>query len=263
MKNILTIAISLAFINGLFAQETRTEDTTKVRVGKNSFVISSDGISVKNPDRPAKADGHWAGLGIGLNLLAGPDGDVDLPRSIREWENEPIRSLTWNLNLYDVFVPLTNDRYSLGLITGIGLTYRSFSFYADDQDIVTNKQTTFLQDNPEGLNYDKRKFRITYISAPALLGFNTSLDKKKNFHISTGVIGNVRIGSLYKQKYTQGGDEKKIKTRKDFNLSPLTLDYSIRVGYRGVTAFFNYGLTPLFKDGRGPDVIPMTIGIQL
>ncbi|MES2627648.1 MAG: outer membrane beta-barrel protein [Bacteroidota bacterium] len=264
MKKILTTILTLGCISSAIAQtDTTTTDSTTVRVGKKSITISTDGVTVNNPAKRAKAKGCFRGVGFGLNLLATREGDVTLPNNIRQWENEPIRSMTWNLNFYDAFIPITTDRHSLGLVTGLGLTYRSFGFNAKDQEMVTDENGTSLQDNIDGLKYDKRKFRVTYISAPALVAFNTSTNIKKNFHLSAGVIGNIRIGSLYKRKYNQDDDQKKLKNRSDFNLNPLSADFTVRAGYRGVTFFFNYGLTPLFRSGKGPELIPMTFGVQL
>lgn len=275
MKKIFNTLFALLLVAGATAQvktevttttttttTTEDNDTTKVRVGKRTMSISDDGITIGNTDKKPKAEGYWSGIGLGLNVLSTSSGDISLPRSIDEWENEPIRSMTWNLNFYDQFIPITRDRHTVGLVTGLGVTYRSFGFSNSNLDMVTNDDGTALVENPDR-TYTKRKFRTTWVSAPALVSFNTSLDKKKNFHIAAGVIGNIRIGSLYKQKFTENGEVEKKKNHDDFNLNPLSADFTVRVGYRDITFFFNYGLTNLFRDGKGPALIPMTFGIQL
>ncbi len=266
MKKIITTIVALTALNVAFAQVetvpgTTTVDTTTVRVGKKKFSFSEKGIDVTDSGKRAKADDQWSGLGIGLNLLTTSDGNINLAFADRNWENEPIKSMTWNLNFYGAFIPITRDRHTFGLETGLGLTYRSFGLENNELDIVADNDETTLIENPDGLKYDKNKFRATYISVPALIAFNSSLTSKNNFHFSAGVIGNLRIGSIYKQKYDKDGETNRVKTRDDFNLSPLTLDATARIGYAGVTFFFNYGLTSLFKEGQGPDVIPMTFGV--
>ncbi len=267
MKNIVFTLLSLMAISAVAAQEdssaAATSDTTKLRVGKKRFFMTSAGTKDADNGKLKKAEAYWSGIGIGVNMLAQRDGDLSLPRKFRQWENEPIRSLTWNLNFADVFIPLTKDRHSFGLVCGGGITYRSFSFVDDDKDIFTDRDTTYLSSNIDGRTYEKRKFRITYLSVPLLVSINTSAEKKENFHLSTGVIANLRLGSLYKQKYTENSEERKVRTRDDFNLNPISFDFTVRAGYRGATLFFNYGLTPLFKKGTGPELIPLTFGIQL
>ncbi len=264
MKTKALILLSVLVSTTAFAQ-AENNDTTRVRVGNTKFTITSEADTsvIKEEKKDKKASAYWTGVGVGVNLLTQLDGDMTLPKKYRQWENEPIRSLTWNLNFVDGFIPLAKDKHSVGLVTGAGFTYKSFSFSENNQDMFSNKDTTYLADNVDGRTYTKRKFRIAYLSVPALISFNTSKDKKKNFHISTGVIGNLRIGSLYKQKYQDNGQEKKTRNRDDFNLNPVSFDFTVRAGYQGLTFFFNYGLTPLFKTGTGPELIPITFGISI
>ena len=264
MKTKFIVLLSVFASTVAFGQD-EANDTTRVRLGKTRFTITTDNdtTTVKTDTKPKKASAYWSGIGVGINLLTQTDGDMTLPRKYRQWENEPIRSLTWNLNFVDAFIPLSRNKHHVGLVTGAGITYRSFSFVDNNQDMVSTKDTTALIDNIDGRTYTKRKFRVAYLSVPLLIGFNTSTDNKDNFHISTGVIGNLRIGSLYKQKFEEQGQERKVRNRDDFNLNPLSFDYTVRAGYRGLTFFFNYGLTPLFKTGTGPELIPITFGISI
>lgn len=267
MKKLALTLIAALFITSLFAQEdvdTSASENTKIRVGKRSLVLGKSGIGFTNPARK-RADSYWGGLGFGFNVLTGPNQNVTLQGADTSWQNEPIKSMTINLNVYGEFIPLTRDRNSLGLITGLGLTYKSFGLSANNLDVVTSSKNTELVPNTDSTAYNKRKFRVAYLSVPLMIGFNTSSDKKRNFHLSAGVIGNLRVGSIYKRKYVDEGDNeiKKIKQRRDFNLSPLTVDLTVRAGYRRTTFFVTYGLASIFRSGKGPDVNPLTLGVRL
>lgn len=262
MKNSIVLIALLALVNITKAQDTTSTDTTSVRIGKREFTITDDGITIGKNNKPPKAKAYFGGLGLGFNVLTDLNGNAALKKPFTAWENEPVRSMTWNINFYDYFLPITKDRHSLGLVSGLGLTYKGFSLIANDQDIFTNSDTTFLFTNPDGREYNKRKFRIAYITVPLMLSFNTSSNAKKNFHISAGVLGNLRIGSVYKKKFDSNGEERKEKKRDDFNLEPLAVDLTFRVGYRDYTFFVNYGVTPLFKANRAPQLTPLTFGVQ-
>jgi hypothetical protein len=55
--------------------------------------------------------------------------------------------------------------------------------------------------------------------------------------------------------------KEKQKSRKFFNSNRLSV--MGRVGYGPFTAFISYAITPVFKEGVGPQVRPMTIGLTL
>ena len=56
-------------------------------------------------------------------------------------------------------------------------------------------------------------------------------------------------------------DDGKTKDRNSFHINPLKYEWTGRIGLGELSLFANYGMTPLFKDGKGPELVPMTIGI--
>ncbi|MGB0423490.1 MAG: outer membrane beta-barrel protein, partial [Flavobacteriales bacterium] len=158
----------------------------------------------------------------------------------------------------------------VGITTGLGITYNSYGL-DDNVRVISNSDSTygFMADRnlPDSLggftSFTKNKLRTTYVRVPLLLEFNTSLDPKRTVHVAAGVTGGVRIGSINKIKYEEDGKNVKQRTKDDFNFSPFTLDASVRIGYKNFTLFANYGLTPLFEDGKGAEVYPLTVGLTL
>jgi len=60
-----------------------------------------------------------------------------------------------------------------------------------------------------------------------------------------------------------GGSKQKEKVKSDFNLSPLRYHLTVRAGYKFVKVFANYSMVPMFKEGMGPELYPVTVGLTL
>lgn len=244
-------------------------DTTRIHLGDLKIMIvdeeeqSKDTLSVDFEDeddsKSKEALTHWGGIDFGVNFLIDADGKMEFSDE-NEWLNlQHERSFSWDFNLMEQKIRIVKDY--VGIVTGVGIGVRSFGL-RDSVEIFSSSDTTFGAYNPD-IKYSKNKLRTTHLKVPLLLEFNTSNDNKKSFHVAAGVTGGWRIGSATKQKYELDDREIKYKAKGDYNLNKFTLDASVRVGYRDFTLFANYGLTPLFKDGKGPEVYPLTVGLAL
>jgi hypothetical protein len=81
----------------------------------------------------------------------------------------------------------------------------------------------------------------------------------KRLYFSGGVIGGLKLGSHTKVKR----DNSKSKSHDDFNINPFRYGTTARIGYRGINLFGTYYFTSFFKNDRGPEMFPFTIGIGL
>lgn len=285
MKKYLLILLIIIGPLLAMAQEEQGEknsDTTRVKVGKLNVTITEDNTKVSNEDEEDEDDKdsdnkdeltHWGGIDLGVNVLLTPDNNTDYPEGSEWLEQDYARSLSWSFNLFETKIRIVKDY--VGLVTGIGLTYNSYTF-GDSVNVVTNDMVTVVDNmgNPIDVgdttfaqigefNFDKNKFRASYLRIPLMLEFNTSLDPERTFHVAGGVIGGWNMGTIKKQKYDEDGVKAKIREKADFNLTPFTLDAAVRIGYRNYTLFANYGLTPLFEDGKGPELHNLTVGLAL
>jgi hypothetical protein len=109
----------------------------------------------------------------------------------------------------------------------------------------------------------KNKLVASYLTVPLLIEFNTSQNPKKTVHLAIGVIGGLRLGSHVKLVKEVEGKETKTKLRNDFNLNPWRYDATVRLGFRNYTLFGSYGLPNLFKDNKGPELSPFTVGLRV
>lgn len=270
MKKLMTLALLMLMIGfSSYAQEDNTakSDTTKVKAGSVEVRIvgaGSDGEENADDedDGPEAEDfRHWGGLDVGATMLLNADGGTGLPEDGKWLDLDEARSLTWSFNLIDFRIPIAQEY--VGISSGLGLTYRSLGL-TNNVTVLSNSDSTYAANVPDSLyTFDKNKLRGTYLRVPLLLEFNTSKNPDRNVHLSVGVIGGLRIGSITKQIYEVDGQKFTDRVKSDFNLTPFTADATVRIGYRDWSLWATYGLTPLFENGKGPEVYPLTVGIGL
>lgn len=157
---------------------------------------------------------------------------------------------------------LTKNRI-LELETGLGFDWHNYRF-EDGWTIAKENGVIVASDayRPSGQNLlSKSKLVTTYLNVPLMLRVNIPISGsyRNSFYVSTGVIGGLKIGSHTKVKYDDGG--KKEKERGSFNLNLLKYDLTFRAGYRGVGLYFNYQMTPMFENNKGPELYPYSVGL--
>ena len=283
MKNILLLFVALLSTQLMGAQELEPakKDTTKIAVGDLKLVLVNDekvDASVStgddDDDEPMtdqelkSALTFWSGVDAGVNILLDKNNSTDFTNE-HEWlDLDYSRSMSWSFNLIDAKIRLVKDY--VGVYTGLGLTYNSYGL-KENVRLMANNDSTYANiiptDRADSLGgyipFTKNKLRASYLRIPLMLEFNTSLDPERTFHVSAGVIGGWNMGTINKVKYEEDGNDVKNRSKGDYNLTPFILDASVRVGYRNFTLFANYGLTPLFEDGKGPEVYPLTVGLSV
>ncbi len=242
------------------------KDTTRITFGKKKIlIIDGDGKSVRIGFKDTvntsaqKVKSHWAGFEMGINTLVDQNFSTTPPAGYEFLKPRIEKSIALNFNLVDAEFKLY--RRNIMLVTGFGFSINNYRFKSDaylapgtDSMVVISDPTVTLK---------KNKLVAEYINVPLLLEFNTSQNSKHTFHFATGVIGGFRVASRVKLVSSTNGDESKIKMYDDFNLNPFRCDATVRLGYGDFTLFASYGLLNMFKDNRGPDVVPFTAGIKL
>ena len=243
-------------------------DTVRVRVGHKALVIA-DGrhgsdIKLRQLDdqefetwtgHPARFKGHWAAVEMGVNSFANVDYKGFTPNFMDLNQN---KSFEISLNFLRYSIGLQKDKRNIGLVTGLGLTFNDYRFsnpYTIENDNGMVKPVLL-----EKATLSKTKLSTSYLTVPLMLEFQIPVNgREKKLYISGGVIGGLKVGSHTKIK--QDGDKK--KSRDDFNINPVRYGGTARVGYKGINLFGTWYLSKFFKDNRGPDLTPFTIGIGL
>jgi hypothetical protein len=80
-----------------------------------------------------------------------------------------------------------------------------------------------------------------------------------NLYLAAGAIGSLYIGSHTKFKYHNGNKQ---KLKSNYHINQWKYDLTARIGFGDLCIFANYSMTSLFKDGKGPEIHPLMIGIS-
>jgi len=260
--DVKSISISAEFaLSDDTISQSANQDTTIVRIGKKDVKVidNEDGTEVRwgkdkhKKDKSGKFNGHWEGVELGFNGFDKPD--YSLYNGNEFMELNQGKSMEFNLNFYELNIGLVKSY--VGLVSGMGLSFNSYRF---DKPYTLFKGSQMTEAVP--LDYDnlsKTKLAVSYLNVPLLLEFQVPVNQNEGrLFINAGLVGGVKIGSHTKVKY---GDTKD-KDRSGFNLNQFKYAATARVGYKDVSLFATYSLTPLFQAGKGPELTPFTIGIS-
>lgn len=279
MKSQLLTIFACFFTLFLVAQENNS-DTTQIELGddtkvlvikkakegsekksKSSDVLSEvDDLLLHRYELNTKKPAYYSGVEVGVATMMGLEGE-QLPQGAEDFNINPIKSLYWGFNFAQLWVPILKNQ---GIFTGIGVSIQSITFNELNLEPTLNDQNEFLlvENNPHE-DLIKRKMRVSYVHAPLMLSFNTSKYKKRNFHVGIGGTAYYKLSSMYKEKYKENGKVKKDKKTQDYSFNPFRIDASVRIGYGNFTLFANYAVTPMFREGKAPEMGLFTAGVQL
>ncbi len=241
------------------------QDTTRITLGKKKvLIIDSEGKNVRIGFKDTvyaepQVKGHWAGFEMGVTMLMNDDFKNEAPEGYGFLDQKVEKSIALHFNLADYELNLY--RKNIMLITGIGFSFNNYRFNSDAY-LLPQQDSVVAYDDPAN-TLKKNKLVASYLNIPLLLEFNTSQNPDKTVHFAFGVIGGLRLGTHLKMIKKVDGDEAKSKVFDDFNLNQFRYDATVRLGYRNATLFASYSLAELFKDNRGPELHPLTLGIRL
>jgi hypothetical protein len=231
-------------------------------VGENSSTLSlgkSDFEPYKNPTNIGREDvfkGHWSLFEMGANSFAGTNysgyaisGFMDLDQN---------KSYEVNIRLLRYSLGLQKYSNNIGLVSGLGLNMNDYRF--SNPYTIENEDGYTVPVSLDENGLSKTKLSTVFLTVPVLLEFQFPASQYKNrFFVSGGIIGGLKIGSHTKVKQ----DNVIKKNHDDFNINQFRYGATVRIGYRDLSLFGTYYFTALFKQNRGPEMYPFTIGIGL
>lgn len=237
--------------------EGSDNDDVEVIINENGDTTYHSSKNNKKGNKKAKFRSTWTGLSIAGNGALTYDNKTTLPSDMRFIEIDYARSISAAFNFADVELGI-NPHF--GFSTGLGIQWNRYG-------IKNNYTVTFSEDSIYGIstpdfNYSKNVLKATYITMPLLFEIHTNKKPSKSFNISLGVIGGYKLGSKLKQNYEFEGREYEFKTKGHYHFNPFQAYATARIGYGDVSLFFNYGLTRIFEEGRGPQLYPFQAGLH-
>jgi len=145
---------------------------------------------------------------------------------------------------------------------GFDYRLRHYSFEHSFRLVKDNGVITADYTMPEGVKeYKRHNLRQQYISIPFTMEFR--LGRRDNpLILSAGLEGSIRVASREKQVYKIDDERKVERHRSDFETNFLRYATTFGVGYRRFELYTNYSMVGLFKENRGPELYPFSIGVR-
>lgn len=267
MKRLFIVFFALLSFPSAFAQNGN--DTTRFKIGRLEFlVIGNDTIptnvestySSKDKDRDDNGQDltYWSGFEIGINLPM--NGSFENSFNSKHLQFDPAQSFVYSFNIMEQRIKIIKDYF--GIVTGVGFTNSRYGFKDNSVRLMANNDSTFAYSDTTLFNgFTKNQLRVNTLNIPVLFQINTSQWEDKNFHISFGAIGGVRIGSNVKYKYDlAGGGDTKLKEKGRYNLNAFQVLGTVRMGYRDFGLFANYDILSLYETGKSETAYPLSFG---
>ncbi|GAB4025961.1 outer membrane beta-barrel protein [Spirosoma koreense] len=196
------------------------------------------------------------GISVGLNnfiqqstLPAYPEDSYDL---------KPLGSRYIALALGAMPTIIRGKYASLKLYYGVEVAWNNFMFEGNN---IAQKEPTGVGFPDAGRDLQKSKLTVCSIGVPVVprvTFYNT--DGRKICHIGLGGYINYRLDSYRKVKEADGSKDRR---HSDFYLNDYRYGLVAHLGFRTIGFFVKYDLSPLFQDGKGPDVRTLTFGIGI
>ena len=201
-------------------------------------------------------DGHWAGIGIHYSGLITNLTHMNLPEGA-EFLSQSAKSIGVTLNPIDY--TLLKSRH-VGLVTGLGVEFNNFRF--DENMTLKVEDGVTVPDyqyQAQNIRLEKSKLYTCYLNVPLLV--EVQMGRNNNFFINAGMVGGWRIGTHTKIKASDPRLSGKYKDHGSFGLRNFHYGYTINIGYNHFALSAVYYRSTLFKDGKGPRVQQINIGL--
>lgn len=240
------------------SEKERINNMVKPPLDSRVFNALSDKVP-----RPNKFRGHWNGFYFGFVNFGktnyskyGGDNFMEL-----DWAS----SFTMHFNFAKFSFGLS-PRQRFGIFTGFGFDYSRLSF---DGDITVRREKGEMLcavplSELDITDVKRSTFKTFYLTIPLMLEKQFPATKRKRAYVSTGFVGGIRLHSKTKVVYTsEKGNKRKLKENGNYGMVPFKVDYTLRVGYRGVCIWGNYSLTNMFNKNRAPELRPFAVGFGI
>lgn len=247
-----------AFESGIVEIEKGIEE---IGQGLDEIDVEIDKIDGHKKSKKKKFNAHWAGFDFALlnflnrsqSLISNDEADFMVV--------VPEKTFSYGLNLFEKNIPIT--KHSLGIATGAGIQWNSLNL-EQDINLYEGEDGVMMAEliNTELFDMKKNKLNVAYIKVPILLEYQIPV-KNRKLYVNAGIFGSIRAWSKQKQVYFINGTKFKDKKVDDFQLSGFRYGFSAGAGYGDVGLFVEYSMVSLFKDGSGPEMYPIMLGVRL
>lgn len=246
----------------LTESNTPKDDTTKVNIGNKKVLIFGNDKQ-KKPKETTESKHMkrvYSGFEFGLNALVTPDLNFKFDNTNKFLNTKMGRSWFVGFNILERDLQIVKNK--VALTTGLGFNWSGYRF--DGSNYLTpNIDSVSATTSATALSLNQ--LNTFDINAPLLIKYAPGRNNKKNkgFHIAAGAIFRYIASVNVKTETTANGYRQMVYLYDDFNINPLKVDATVRVGYNKLRLFANYSLTPYFNANNAPDVRTFAVGITL
>jgi Outer membrane protein beta-barrel domain len=213
---------------------------------------------------PTKMD-FSSRTGDHLMLQVSSDHWLNLPDSI----NSRIKGLSRGVNLYFMLDKPFKGNPKMSVAFGLGVSTSNIFFKKTNVDLKSTA-TRLPFNNLDTLNHFK-KFKLTtaYLEIPIELRFSSRpTENSKSLKFAIGAKVGTLLKAQTKGKTLQDRNDKTINsyTQKESNkrfFNSTRLSATARIGFGMYSLFASYQINNLLKDGAGPEIKPLQIGITI
>jgi hypothetical protein len=189
------------------------------------------------------------------------------------WSNRPdsikTKGLSRTFNMYFLFdFPFkTNPKFSVAI--GPGIATDHIFFDETNVGIAANTPAVVFDNVSDTNHFKKYKLTTAFAEVPVELRFTADpYNHNRSVKIALGAKVGTLLTAVVKGKELQNSADRTVnnytmkeKSKRFFNTTRLSL--SGRVGYGPFSLFASYGITPVFKEGLGPQVRPLSVGLTI
>lgn len=232
----------------------------------SGLMITLSAIAQETPSAKPKKD--WSKV----SLANRPRDHFMFQLGYNNWTQTPdsiqTKGLPRTINVYFLmdFPFKTDPRLSVAIGAGAGFDNQFFKNTAIDISGKRFSSLTF-RDVSDTLHFKKYKLNTSYLEAPVEIRFSSAPETpNKSIKAAVGIkIGTMINASVKGKDWVSAtgnlinGLKEKEKSRRYFNGTRICL--TARAGYGVLSLFASYQLNSFVKDGFGPDIRPMTVGL--
>ncbi len=220
---------------------------------EESFNTPFNSESKVNRDKKVKYPkyDHEMEFLIGLNNYLGENNQFP-DNNNENYSVDPITSWTYGLN--SVHKVALNPYIKLNFHGG--LQWHNFAMADSRYQVVKGVQTVEFIDRND-VNPRRSKINATYLNLSFIPVFQTG-KKSSSLRFGIGPYAGYRIGSKSKFKYENRGKD---VARNNLYLNNWKYGLRAQLGWKGVDLFATYDISPLYIEGRGPELNTFSFGI--
>lgn len=198
-----------------------------------------------------------------LKKVASMEDNLIVSIGMANWLSVPSYVEVKTLQSRDFGVLLMGERTSAsGTIgVGFGLGFSSQNVHTDAV-LVDNSSTSSMEFAliANTIDYQLNKVSLNFLDAQLEFRLHSKLNKKQNrFKFSTGIKGGILLQSHSKQKV----DDRTFKSSGIAGLTKYQYGPVVRIGYGNFAIGGYYSLVEIFREKKGPKLVPYSFGLYL